>query len=239
MLNHPPYTHEKVNNIKIIKRWFTYHRFDNTKTNAEDFAAILSYNSLQPHGINYKNIDCSYFIYLSIFYYNKHAGYALINSLKNVEEYLKTNYNIYINSFYPLAIYFALLAENKNLWHDSMHKYFELVPINKLTPGSIIAWGFESFLNPKTNSFKLEFDTGHVGCVTNSDGSNIKFCHSVPRKDDPKSIKQGGPTETDYTLSGHILQGLSKGMRVGGAMRLKGYGPSFVPVDNPAIVYPI
>ena len=47
-----------------------------------------------------------------------------------------------------------------------MHKYFELVSMDDLTPGTIVSWAFDGFLNPRDKEFQLEVDTGHVACVT-------------------------------------------------------------------------
>ena len=225
MLTQPPFTHEELISIKAIKAWFTFDTIYTRPTLESEshiFAHIIRQNSSIPHHIEYRHIDCSYFMWLCIFHFNTEAAIALRFSIPNVERYLREKYNIHITSNYPLAIHFALLSQNTNLWDRSMYKYFELVSMDNLNPGTIVSWAFESFLHPKTSQFKLEVDTGHTGCVCAIHNNEISFCHSVPKKDDPKPVKQGGPTESIYTLDGYILKSISRGVRIGGGLKLKG-----------------
>ena len=225
MLTNPPMNNTQLLNIKAIKAWFenfnTYYPYPNLKTQAENYSYLLKINSLLPHKIEYKYIDCSYFIYLSIFHFNSNAASALCKSIQKVETYLKKEYNIYIHSQYPLAVHFALLAKSTTFWDNSMYDYFELVDLDKLSPGTIVAWIFDSFLNPKNDRFILDYDTGHVGCITSHiEDNSIEICHSVPRKDDPKPKKQGGPCITRLNSKGHILENIKRKQN-GGAIRFK------------------
>lgn len=225
MLTHPPFTHDQILNIRAIHAWFnnfnTYYPYPNLKTQAENFAHIIRHNSLHQHKIEYRYIDCSYFMWLCIFHFKPEAAAALRFNMNKVERYLKKTYNIHVESQYPLAIHFALLSRNTDFWDSKMHKYFEPVSMDNLTPGTIVSWAFDSFLNPRNKKFQLEVDTGHVACVTSLPNKKreIQMCHSVPKKLDPK--KQGGPTETSFTLDGYIMKNIKNEKTPGGAFRLK------------------
>ena len=122
-------------------------------------------------------------MWLCIFHFKPEAAAALRFSMNKVERYLKNTYNIHVESQYPLAIHFALLSHNTDFWDSKMHKYFEPVSMDNLTPGTIVSWAFDSFLNPRNKKFQLEVDTGHVACVTSLPNKKreIQMCHSVPK----------------------------------------------------------
>ena len=102
MLNHPPFTHEQILNIQVIYAWFnsfnTYYPYPNLKTPAENFAHIIRHNSIQQHKIEYRYIDCSYFMWLCIFHFKPEAAAAIRFSISIIERYLKNTYNIHTDN---------------------------------------------------------------------------------------------------------------------------------------------
>ena len=209
----------EIENIREIKLWFIENRGYN---NALDYSKIIQKNCTMDHTIIYKNINCSNFIWLTIVHYNYLAAVAIKKSLKNVDKYLKDTYKIVLYKYsHPLAIHFALLSINTDLWDELMFKYFEIVDIENLTPGCIVSWIFESFINNTASKFTMEErNTGHIGCISSIlQNRRVKMCHSVSRIDDPKN--NSGPTETNFTLDGYIFGNIARGKIPGGALRFK------------------
>ena len=226
MLTYPPLSLDQIQGCRTIKSWYNFTKYypkPDFNLLSTNYAHTIKINSRNPHLIEYKNIDCSYFIWLTIFHFNRDAALAIRASIPKIEAYLKRTYDIYMKSSYPMAIHFALLARDDSLWHESMYNHFELVDFNNLSEGSIVAWAFDTFLQPKNSRFNLDVDTGHVACVSSSvfNENKIKMCHSVPRKNDPKPKKQGGPTESTFTLDGYILKNIANGRTTGGAFKFK------------------
>ena len=202
-----------------LKSWFDGDK-QNYYNQAEVYAWMIKTHisgGFNTKHIYYDEMECSYFIWLSICYFNSHAALAIFKSLKNVEAYIFLKYGFRIKSTYPTAIYFAILAKYPyETWDNSMYDYFEEGDtLTNLTPGCILAWGSKKYLETGKGN------TGHVGCVTSYISSNDKFklCHSVPPEDDVN--KKGGLVETEYSFNGYIVQSIRRESIVGGYLKFK------------------
>jgi hypothetical protein len=210
-----------MNSLKELRFWFDDDLSSKYYNQAEILAMILR-ESQKWSTIKYEDIDCSYFMYISIYYFNIDAGLALLNATKHIESFIQSEFNLYISNSYPLAIHFAVLAKYPEVWTPELHKYFELVnihtkPLDTLQPGTIIAWAYNSFLNKKSVS-----DTGHVAIVSSTVSQNNKFymTHSIPKEKDIQK-KRGGICTTIFSTTGQILNQIRSYKIIGGGFKLK------------------
>ena len=205
--------------LVYLKSWFAGDK-ENYYNQAEVYAWMIKTHisgGFNTKHIYYDNMDCSYFIWLTICYFNPGAALAILKSLENVESFIFYKYGFRMKTRYPPALYFAILAKySYDTWDNSMCNYFEEVDLlTDLTPGCILAWGSNKYLETGKGN------TGHVGCVTSYISSNDKFkmCHSVPPEDDIN--KKGGLAETDYSFNGYIIQSIRRENIVGGYLKFK------------------
>nr|QFG74904.1 MAG: hypothetical protein [Megaviridae environmental sample] len=210
-----------MNSLKELRFWFDDDLSSKYYNQAEMLAMILR-ESQKWSTIRYEDIDCSYFMYLSIYYFNIDAGLALLNATKHIEAFIQKEFNVYVSNPYPLAIHFAVLAKYPEVWTPELHKYFERVnihtkPLDTLQPGTIIAWAYNSFLNKKSVS-----DTGHVGMVSSMVSQNNKFymTHSIPKEKDIQK-KRGGICTTIFSTTGRTLDQIRSYKIIGGGFKLK------------------
>ncbi len=207
---------DKIKDLKELKFWFDDDLSSQYYNQGEILAAILR-ESQKWSTIKYENIDCSYFIYLSLLHFNLHACLAIKNNLKNIEAFIQSTLGVTVSNPYPLAIHFAVIARYPECWSKDMHKYFEPDSnLDNISPGTIVAWAYNSFI------IKKKTDTGHVGMVTSPLSKNNKFymTHSIPQEKDLEKNK-GGICTTIFNKDGLIIDSMRRYKLIGGGFKLK------------------